>query len=414
MSKRLIVILFALLIVASSSPAQHGNQLREPQRVILNLTSNPATSIAVTWRTVAESAIQMVEFAEATDGVQFEKLTKKSPAKREQFETDKAGTVFHYSTILEGLKPGVRYVYRVGGDSVWSEWNQFTTARESSAPFKFVWFGDPQEDIKEHVSRVFQEAFKTAPDASFWTFSGDLASEPEDYRYGELFYAAGFVFKMVPSVMAPGNHDMAYKMENGKIVLDAKGRKDRAKSVSSIWRSHFTLPENGVAGLEETSYYVDYQGVRVIMINSNDRLEDQAAWMEKLLSENPNRWTIVTFHHPLYSFGRVRDERSTRNAFLPLFDKYHVDLVLTGHDHTYARSYKLNNGSVTKDGQGTVYMVSSSGPKTYVANAQYQSLMVKTGVDLSLFQVVSIDGNKLSVKVYTAAGNLFDSFEILK
>ena len=406
---------FIFFLFSTSVLAQSAKDRYMPERVILNLTEKPGTSVAVTWRTVAESGNQGVEFAEATDGVQFEKLKKVTPAKREHLEADKSGTVFHYSVVLGDLKPGVKYVYRVGGDSVWSEWNQFTTARASAAPFKFVWFGDPQDDIKEHVTRIFQEAFRSVPDASFWMFSGDMTSEPQDDQYNELFYAAGFAFRMVPSMMVPGNHDMAYKMENGKIALDERGRKDRVKSISPIWRPHFALPENGVPGLEETSYFVDYQGARFIMINSNDRLEDQAVWMEKLLSQNPNKWTIVSFHHPLYSYGRVRDERSTRVAFLPLFDKYHVDLVLTGHDHTYARSFKLKNGNVVPDGeQGTVYLVSSSGPKFYIANPLYQSLMAKTAVDKSLFQVVSVDGNRLSLKAYSAAGLLFDSFELVK
>jgi acid phosphatase type 7 len=415
MRKRALIFFMLALALVALSPAQKNSPLREPQRIILNLTDKPATSIAVTWRTVNESANQTAEFAEATDGIQFKKMTKTSPAKREQLEADKQGTVIHYSVILDGLKPGMRYVYRVGGDSVWSEWNQFTTARETAAPFSFVWFGDPQEEIKQHVTRVFQQAYKTAPDASFWTFSGDLASDPEDRRFDEFFFAAGFVFKMIPSMMAPGNHDMAYKVENGKFVLDARGRKERAKFVSPLWRPHFTLPENGVPGLEESSYYVDYQGVRMIMINSNDRLDEQAAWMDKLLSQNPNTWTVVTFHHPFYSYGRERDERSTRNAFLSLFDKYHVDLVLTGHDHTYARSFKLKNGAVVGNNEeGTVYVVSSSGPQYYVANPKYQSLMAKTGVDKSLFQVVSVDGKKLSFKTYSAAGVLFDSFDLVK
>lgn len=415
MKKRLFVIGLMAFVVIASSVAQRSSQVREPQRVLLNLTDIPATSMAITWRTVTESANQMAEFAEATDGVQFEKLTKRSPARCEQFEADKQGTVFQYSAILEGLKPGTRYVYKVGGDSVWSEWNQFTTACETVTPFKFVWFGDPQDDIKEHVARVFREAFRTAPDAAFWTFSGDMTSEPEDYRWGELFYAAGFIFRMTPSIMVPGNHDMGYKFENGKIVLDAKGRKDRTKSISPMWRPQLTLPENGVPGLEETSYYVDYQGVRLIMINSNDRLEEQAAWMERLLMQNPNKWTVVTFHHPLYSYGRERDERSTRNAFLALFDKYHVDLVLTGHDHTYARSFKLYNSAVVGNSEpGTAYVVSSSGPKYYVANPRYQSLMAKTGVDRSLFQVISVNNNRLEFKAYTATSELFDSFELVK
>jgi acid phosphatase type 7 len=415
MKKRLVVLVFTALLFITLSPAQRSSQLREPQRVILNLTDKPATSIAITWRTLAESGTPTVEFTEAADGANFEKMTKKSPAKRAEFEADKQGTVYQYSAILDGLKPGKKYVYKVGGDSVWSEWNQFVTARETAAPFKFVWFGDPQDDIKEHVSRVFREAFRTAPDAAFWTFSGDMTAEPEDFRWGELFSAAGFIFRMTPSIMVPGNHDMGYKFENGKIVLDAKGRKDRTTSISPMWRPQLTLPENGVPGLEETSYYVDYQGVRLIMINSNDRLGEQAAWMEKLLSQNPNKWTVVTFHHPFYSCGRERDERSTRNAFLALFDKYHVDLALTGHDHTYARSFRLKNGVIAaNDEQGTVYVVSSSGPKNYVANLRYQSMMAKTGMDMSLFQVVSVEGNRLSFKTYTAAGLLFDSFELLK
>ena len=137
--------------------------------------------------------------------------------------------------------------------------------------------------------------------------------------------------------------------------------------------------------------------------------------MEKLLSQNPNTWTIVTFHHPNFSYGRELDERDTRNAFLTLFDKYHVDLVLTGHDHTYARSFKLNRSAIAAKNQpGTVYVVSSSGPKYYVANPRYQSLMAKTAVDQSMFQVVSVNGNKLEYKAYTAASTLFDSFELVK
>ena len=79
-------------------------------------------------------------------------------------------------------------------------------------------------------------------------------------------------------------------------------------------------------GLEAGDYSIHFQGVRFLVINSNTRLQDQAVWMEKLLAENPNKWTIVTFHHPLYSMGADRDDQDTRNAFLTLFDTYHVNL----------------------------------------------------------------------------------------
>ena len=64
--------------------------------------------------------------------------------------------------------------------------------------------------------------------------------------------------------------------------------------------------------------------------------------------------------------------------------------------------------------KGTVYVVSSSGPKFYAMNPRYEKLMAKTAADLQLFQVVSVAENTLTMKAYTAAGALFDSFEIAK
>jgi len=151
------------------------------------------------------------------------------------------------------------------------------------------------------------------------------------------------------------------------------------------------------------------------MLNSNDRLQEQAVWMENLLAANPNTWTVVTFHHPLYSNAQERDERETRTAFQHIFDTYHVDMVLTGHDHSYARSHKINNGKVVSDQeQGTVYILSVSGPKQYVVSSEYKELMAKVAGNVQLFQVISVAGNTLDYKSFTAAGTLFDEFSLSK
>jgi acid phosphatase type 7 len=356
-----------------------------------------------------------VQYAEATPWTEFTKQLSRELAKVEKVELQKNTFAYHYSAIVRGLKPQTRYVYRVGRDSVWSEWNQFSTSSDKKEAFSFVWFGDPQNDITEHCSRMFRQAFQTAGDAKFWLFSGDVTTEPEDDLLGELFTATGFIFRTIPSALVPGNHDRAYLMENGQFVLNKKGNKIRTNSVSPLWHAHYTLPENGIRGMEETSYTFDYQGVRFIMINSNDRLAEQAVWMEKLLAANTNMWTVVAFHHPLYSSGADRDDKETRNAFLPLFDKYHVDLVLTGHDHTYSRSYKLRNGKVVPDTKkGTVYVLSVSGPKQYELTPTYKNLMAKIAGNVQLFQVLSIAGKTLKYKCYTASGMLFDSFALKK
>ena len=413
---RFIALIIAVSIV-SQVKAQYYTKEKTPQRIIINLTATPTESMAVTWRTVGLLNKPEVQITEPTAWTEFEQSARSIHAKSKKFITDKRFEVFQHSAIMDGLKPNTLYAYRVGGDSIWSEWNQFRTAKMEVAPFKFVFMGDPQNDLKQHCSRIFREAYKTAPDAAFWLYSGDICSEPEDAQYDGFFYAGGFIFGTTPSIMTPGNHDVDFIWKDGKIVKDSKGKKLRGDSISTMFLEHFTLPENGLPAYKETSYHLDYQGVRFIMINTNneDKLQEQAVWLEKLLASNHNKWTVVSFHHPFYSAGRDRDDKDTREAFLPIFDKYNVDLVLTGHDHAYARSYKLKNGvKVSGNQKGTVYVVSVSGPKMYSVNTGFNNIMAKTAGNIQLFQVISIDGNKLKYESYTATGSLFDSFSLSK
>jgi 3',5'-cyclic AMP phosphodiesterase CpdA len=390
-----------------------GQQI--PERIILNLTDDPETEIAVTWRTIMENKGSMAQFAKATPWKTFLLALDSLPAQTEKFQTDRGEQVFHHSVVMTGLEPGAKYIYRVGSPAGWSEWNQFHTAPANASDFTFIWFGDPQNDILEHCSRIFREAYRKSPEAAFWLYAGDLITEPEDRLYGEFFEAAGFILRMTPQVMAPGNHDRNYRRENGKFVTNAEGRKIRMNEVSDEWRKHFTLPENGPEGLEETAYFIDYGNVRLIQLNSNMMLEEQALWLDSILRNNKQTWNILTFHHPFYSGGRNRNHEATRKAFRDIVDRYHVDLVLTGHDHTYLRSYKLVNDRVVSwDQPGTVYALSVSGPKQYTINPAYPDLMEKTGENMQLYQVISISGNTLTYAAYTVSGELYDRFVLKK
>ncbi|MDP1676593.1 MAG: metallophosphoesterase family protein [Bacteroidota bacterium] len=409
------LIIFSTIIFFTHNYGQQYTTTITPERIILNLTTEPYQSMGVAWRTTDEVKNPQVQVAEAEVWITFAEKARTISAKSERIPLDKGETAGFYNAVIDGLKPNTLYAYRVGGDSVWSEWNQFTTAEKVAAPFTFVFLGDPQDNIKEHCSRVFREAFKKAPDAKFWLFTGDITSEPEDKQINDFYYAAGFILRMTPSILVPGNHDLAFKMEGGKIVRKKNGKKERSNLLPPTWRGQYVLPENGISGYEEVSYYVDYQGVRFIMMNTNDRLLEQAEWMKKLLFNNPNKWTVVAFHHPLYSMGRDRDDLETRTAFQSIFDEYNVDLVLTGHDHSYGRSYKIKNGAKVKESdQGTVYVVSVSGPKMYTVNSKYTDVMAKVGGNVQLFQVISIDGGKLKYNSFTATGVLYDSFELAK
>jgi 3',5'-cyclic AMP phosphodiesterase CpdA len=362
--------------------------------------------MAVTWRTNNPVENSCAQVAEAEDWTGFEKKAAIVKASSVKVELDNKAIVYTHSAILKGLKPNTLYAYRVGVDSAWSSWNQFSTAKAGNAPFDFVFLGDPQYEVESLCARIFREALVMAPGAKFWLFTGDMMDLPQYDKFWEQWFSStGFIHAMVPSIHAPGSHE--YALKTGNVV--------RWDYFLPTWKAHFTLPENGPKGLEGRVYFVDYQGVRFIILDAQFAREQQTEWLEGVLANNPNRWTIAAFHEPVYSIAKGRDEHNTRNAYLSLFDKYSVDLVLTGHDHGYARSKKLRNGTVVGDNeQGTVYVVSVCGPRGYEHNSKYDQLMVKTGTFTQLFQVISVSDKSLLYKSYTVTGKLYDSFELRK
>ncbi len=392
-------IILAFLITFSSLFAQ----INYPEKIILNLTDTPYNSIAITWQSQKKYSNPKVEYAISTKWIEFKNNKFIINASTDSLLHDNGKIIYYYSAVLKNLSENTLYVYRVGSDTIWSEWNQFLTAQKSNKPFKFIYFGDPQNNIREDISRVFREAFRKAPDASFWLFGGDLTDEPVDEQWSEWFDASGFIHKMIPSIMAVGNHDLSIEYSDSK--------KKRINDYV-LWKKMFTLPENGLENMKESVYYVDYQGVRFIVLNTNYNIEEQTLWLDKILSKNPNMWTIVTYHHPAYSTGAGRDNKKIRDAFMPIFDKYNVDLVLQGHDHTYARTHKIKNDKIINN--GTIYITSVSGPKQYEANPNYKDLIAKLGSFVQLFQIISIENNKLSYKSYTVNGELYDKFELIK
>ena len=401
---KLIFVVITLSFAFFNGAAQNI-QPKTPQRILLSLTATPTESMAVTWRSNEKLDVPMVQFAIASDWTDFEDSSASVAAKAEKVQTGKAD-VFHYSAEMKGLIPSQQYVYRVGGDSVWSEWNHFTTAKTGNEPFQFIWFGDIQHDVKKFGSRILREAYQNSRDAEFLLFTGDVVDRAEfDYQWEEFFYAAGFIPSVIPSVFTAGNHEYADTTVNG----------EETEVLVPLWQAHIKQPETKIEGINETVFSFDYQGVRIIVLNGNERLEEQAQWLDKILAENQNKWTIACVHQPLYSMSKGRDQQNTRNAFLPLFDKYAVDLVLQGHDHVYARTAKMKNGKTLRQkGKGTVYVTSNSGSDEYTPKSVNTKFAIKIGNKTQLFQVISIQKNRIALQSFTVTGALYDSFEIVK
>ena len=393
-------------------PAEHYKPTAMPSRIILTWSGDPTTTQSVTWRTDTTVAKAFAEVIEADSGPIDAKKALRVTANTAPFESSLFKTHAHNVTFT-GLKPATRYAYRVGDDVNWSEWLQFSTASTEAKPFSFIYFGDAQNDVRAMWSRVIRESQRDMPKAAFFLHAGDLINNADDDgQWGEWFEAGGFLNAMISTVPTPGNHEYATeKDKDGKVVK---------RRISNNWKPQFTLPLNGPEGFEESCYFMDYQGARFISLNSNEDPKLQAEWLEKVLNNNPNRWTICTFHHPIFSTAKDRDNPEVRATWKPLFDKYRVDLVLTGHDHTYGRTGLEIPQNVatglnlqTKE-SGTVYVVSVSGPKMYNLNEKNRDAFKRAAEDTQLYQIITINEGELQFEAKTAKGELYDAFTLKK
>lgn len=396
-----------------------------PDRITLSWSEDPASSLSVAWRTDTTVSSAVAQVAVATAAPSFFTRGTTVDATTEEVDLSKIEDEYvvanYHSATFTGLEPDTLYAYRVGDGSRWSEWFHARTADSEPEPMSFLYFGDAQNAIRSHWSRAIRAAYSEAPDALFAIHAGDLVGGAHNnVEWGQWHQAGSFIHSMLPSLAVPGNHEYnEFTEEEGDLDIE---------HLSAHWRPGFTLPMNGPEGFKETTYFLDIQGVRIIGLNSDPATNDpraldvQTEWLDSVLSDNPNRWTVVTFHHPIFSSGEGRDNPALRAAWKPLFDKHRVDIALQGHDHTYARGRAENvaEGVNVRSPDGTVYVNSVSGGKMYFISPgrwenYYDAVEMERGAEnTQLFQVLHVDGDTLNFKAYTVTGELYDAFDLVK
>ena len=395
---------------------------KDPDRIILTFNGDPATKRAVTWRTDSSVKKAKAQIAVATVNSDFVKEATTYFATTEEFDlgiykSNKSLIVNYHSVVFENLNSNTLYAYRVGNDENWSEWIQFKTANDTYSPTQFVYFGDAQNDILNHWSRVIRMAYQTAPNASFVIHAGDLVdSAHKDNEWAQWFKAGGFIHSQWTAIPVVGNHE--FQRFDGY-----EGSLPRRLSIQ--WRPQFTLPveDNLDSRLHETVYTVEYQDILILVLNSTGHLEKQTEYIKQKLSNTDAKWKIVTNHHSVFSPAEGRDFKYARKVWKPLFEKYGVDLVLNGHDHTYARGHvPVKSQNIDQSGSfKTLYVTSVSGPKQYKVDKEqiknygadgYKS--DKIGEQTQFFQVISVENDKLIYSAYTTLGDLYDKAIITK
>ena len=391
------------------------------------------TSTVVRWRTSAPASSR-VQFGPTPDALGS--------------SVSDATLRTNHEITLTGLTPDTPYCYALGtttttlagGDTS----HCFTTAPPVGTPKGTrIWvLGD--SGTADANARAVRDAFygwmgTQTPD--LWLMLGDNAYETGT---DPQFQAA--VFDMYPEILRSavlwptlGNHD-------GMTADSASG--------TGPYYDIFTLPKSGQAGGvasgTEAYYSFDYGMIHFVSLESfeTDRSINgpMLTWLREDLASTAQPWLIVFFHHPPYTKGSHNSDTEIelvqmRQNALPILEDAGVDLVLTGHSHSYERSYLIDghygtsttftnamkidagNGSETGTGAyrkpaglaahaGAVYAVAGSSGKISGGTLNHPAMVVSLNSMGSM--VLDVFDGRLDAVFLDAAGVTRDAFTILK
>ena len=263
-----------------------------------------------------------------------------------------------HTVELTGLRPATEHTYQAGDGNEWSvEHALMTGPTEACAPFRFIALGDDrsQDDFgpDRNWAPILEESL--GDDPAFVLNGGDLVKEGSQHeQWLHWLEMTDDGFSSVAHLPTIGNHD-----------------DDRVDGDAAHYNVIFPLPRNDDSNTED--YFASTYGDLLVLSLSTatfkgNAFQEQAAWMDRVLTENPRPWKIVFFHHPIYTstmFGLLHppNEEGQNAALVPIFDRHHVDLVIQSHNHWYERFHPSFGGAGGEEAQpvdgeanGTVYV----------------------------------------------------------
>jgi Purple acid Phosphatase, N-terminal domain/Calcineurin-like phosphoesterase len=371
---------------------------RKPDQLVLTWSESPRTTQTIQWRTspAVDGGTVRYRKKDAAAGAPWNKQKAERQTLADRLLVNDP-RVNHFTATLRGLKPATTYVYTVGdatADSR-SEPSEFTTAPGGDEPFTFVFLSDTHKSPA--CGKLLARALESHPETAFCTISGDLVSTGQ-YRddWDQFFEHAQDFSRRRPLVPAIGNHD----------TLDGLG--------ADLYLSLFGLPNNGVRRLQpERSYSFEYANALFIILDCTASVEDQRPWLEARLARTRATWKFAIFHFPPY--GPEVDYPDIIREWCSVFDKYHVDFVLSGHVHDYVRTHPINHGSrVASPTKGTVYLVTVSVPTRPGPMSKPDYVAVAEHPGLPLYQVFTINGKRLITRSCDLEGKTRDELVIEK
>ncbi|MBP6335294.1 MAG: fibronectin type III domain-containing protein [Bacteroidia bacterium] len=391
------------------------------------------TSIVIRWRSNVASDSR-VKFGTSVSNLNF---TTSSTTQKTEHEVQ-----------LVGLSPNTKYYYSIGSSTSTLQGdanNYFITnpVSGSSTPIRVWVIGDfghgttGQSQVRDSYVNYTGNTH-----TNLWLWLGDNAyDDGTDSEYqSKVFNVYPNQFKKWVTWPTSGNHDL---------------HSANASNQTGPYFDNFTMPKLGEAGglpsNTEAYYSFNYANVHFVCLESNDAAfrstsGAMANWLRNDLAANTQRWTVVYFHHPPYSKGSHDSDNSSelvgmRTNIIPILETYKVDLVLSGHSHSYERSMMIRGhygletsfnastmavssgsgispASYIKAGPnyfGTVYAVcGTSGVKGGTTSGWPHNAMYASSVSYFGSMVIDVNGDRLDAKYLTSTGTIWDQFTIQK
>jgi acid phosphatase type 7 len=277
-------------------------------------------------------------------------------ARRRTYFPNETGMSFpyeQYQADLVGLKPNRQYVYSamVNSQQIGDVMScHFRTA--GPGPLDFLVFGDSGQATSAQdavASRIGLEH------PAFILHVGDIAymdGSFEQYHSKYFKYYSGLM-SCVPFFPTPGNHDYMTNSAAPYLALHS-------------------VPQRTVPINDRGRYYsFDWGNAHFVSLDSNASLEqavegngNMLAWLENDLRFTRAFWRIAFFHHPPYATGMHQGDilcTWAREKIVPILERYGVQVVFSGHEHSYQRSHTVRDNTTTTEGDGTVYITSGGG-----------------------------------------------------
>jgi len=281
----------------------------------------------------------------------------------EKYKVLNGVTYYSNKVTASRLKPNSVYYYQYYLDGKWSTVRKFET--QGTEEFSFLYVGDPQigasvgqtangetsAQTAELAARndafswnsTLESAMNANPNVSFMISAGDQINETasdgsaakdlqQEIEYAG--YLSPSLISSLPIATTIGNHD----------------------SLTANYKNHFNTPNpfttEATPSKAGYDYYYTYGNTLFIFLDTNNyNVADHEALIKKATHANPNvTWKIVTFHQDIYGSGADHSDSDgiiLRTQLTAMLDKYDIDAVLQGHDHTYSRSYQLSSDSTT-------------------------------------------------------------------